>query len=91
MNRYRGHTVLVHMSRYLSGPFPGAPTGRVCSQDTPTAQQYRGGKRKGGQEQDFEFKRTVFCHCHKTEPNCNIPQYSTFLLLMTVADVVVAI
>lgn len=34
MNPYRGHTVLVHMSSYLTGPFLRAPTGRVCSRDT---------------------------------------------------------
>lgn len=34
MNPYRGHTALVHMSRYHTGPFPRAPTGRVCSQGT---------------------------------------------------------
>lgn len=34
MNPYRGHTVLVHMSRYLAGPFLRAPAGRVCSLDT---------------------------------------------------------
>lgn len=34
MNPYRGHTVLVHMSCYHTGPFPRAPTGRVCSQGT---------------------------------------------------------
>lgn len=34
MNPYHGHTALVHMSCYHTGPFPGAPTGRVCSQGT---------------------------------------------------------
>lgn len=31
---YRAHTVLVHMSCYHTGPFPGAPTGRACSEGT---------------------------------------------------------
>ena len=60
MNPYRGHTVLVHMSCYHTGPFPRAPTGRVCSQGTacqvsqpPTVR----GKMQCGQEKDCELGR----------------------------------
>lgn len=63
MNPYRGRTVLVHMSRYLTGPFLRAPTGRVRSRDTsckipqlPCSWK----KRKGGQESDFEFRHSCF-------------------------------
>lgn len=38
----------------------------------------RGEKRKGGQEQDFEFRRTVFCHCHKTMSQSAIFYFSSF-------------
>lgn len=57
MSPYRGRTALVHMPCYHTGPFPGAPTGRVGSQGTLTTLRKKGKKKKNcGHKMDFEWR-----------------------------------